>query len=104
MAGARAVQLGARLVRCRAGACGRQQGSLRAVDRPCCTTGRETKLSFAELSTRSNQVANYLRRHGLGRGDHLLLVLNNVAPLWEIMLAAMKLGRGRHSGNDLAYR
>ena len=54
--------------------------------------GEETKLTFAELSTRSNQVANYLRGLGLGRGDHLLLVLNNVAPLWEIMLAAMKLG------------
>ncbi len=55
-------------------------------------TGRETRLTFAEFSQRSNQVANYLRRQGLKRGDHLLLVLNNVAPLWEIMLAAMKLG------------
>jgi acetyl-CoA synthetase len=55
-------------------------------------SGRETRLTFGELSIRSNQVANWLRRHGLKRGDHLLLVLNNVAPLWEIMLAAMKLG------------
>ena len=55
-------------------------------------SGEETRLTFAELSTRSNQVANYLRGLGLKRGDHLLLVLNNVAPLWEIMLAAMKLG------------
>src|ERR1700722_13466501 len=54
--------------------------------------GRETKLTFAELAPRSNPVANYLRQEGLRRGDHLLLVLNNVAPLWEIMLAAMKLG------------
>ena len=55
-------------------------------------TGQETRLTFAQLKTRSNQVANYLRQRGLKRGDHLLLVLNNVAPLWEIMLAAMKLG------------
>src|SRR5476651_2279383 len=55
-------------------------------------SGEETKLTFGELSVRSNQVANHLRVLGLGRGDHLLLVLNNVAPLWEIMLAAMKLG------------
>ena len=55
-------------------------------------TGQETRLTFAQLKTRSNQVANYLRQQGLRRGDHLLLVLNNVAPLWEIMLAAMKLG------------
>jgi acetyl-CoA synthetase len=53
---------------------------------------RETKLSFAALSRRSNQVANFLRAHGLKRGDHLLLLLGNVVPLWETMLAAIKLG------------
>lgn len=53
---------------------------------------RETKLSFGELSRRSNRVANYLRGLGLRRGDHLLLLLGNVVPLWETMLAAMKLG------------
>lgn len=52
----------------------------------------ETKLSFAELSRRSNQTANFLRDLGLKRGDHLLLLLGNVVPLWETMLAAMKLG------------
>src|SRR4051812_40677637 len=55
-------------------------------------TGHETKLSFAELSQRSNRVANFLRAQGLERGDHLLLLLGNVVPLWETMLAAMKLG------------
>src|SRR5277367_5800383 len=53
---------------------------------------RETKLSFAALSRRSNQVANFLRAQRLRRGDHLLLLLGNVVPLWETMLAAMKLG------------
>jgi len=53
---------------------------------------KETKLSFAALSGRSNQVANFLRAQGLKRGDHLLLLLGNVVPLWETMLAAMKLG------------
>jgi acetyl-CoA synthetase len=53
---------------------------------------KETKLSFAELSRRSNEVANFLRAQGLKRGDHLLLLLGNVVPLWETMLAAMKLG------------
>src|SRR3979411_3232495 len=55
-------------------------------------SNRETKLSFAALSRRSNQVANFLRAQGLRRGDHLLLLLVNVVPLWETMLAAMKLG------------
>src|SRR5438067_2613457 len=53
---------------------------------------KETKLSFATLSRRSNQVANFLRAQGVRRGDHLLLLLGNVVPLWETMLAAMKLG------------
>src|SRR5436305_10469754 len=53
---------------------------------------RQTKLSFATLSRRSNQVANFLRAQGLKRGDHLLLLLGNVVPLWETMLAAIKLG------------
>jgi acetyl-CoA synthetase len=52
----------------------------------------ETRLSFAELSRRSNQVANFLRAQGIKRGDHLLLLLGNVVPLWETMLAAIKLG------------
>jgi acetyl-CoA synthetase len=55
-------------------------------------SGRETRLSFETLSRRSNQVANFLRAQGLKRGDHLLLLLGNVVPLWETMLAAIKLG------------
>jgi hypothetical protein len=54
--------------------------------------GAEIKLSFAEMSARSNHVANYLRALGVQRGDRVLLMLGNVAPLWECMLAAMKLG------------
>jgi len=52
----------------------------------------ETKLSFAELSGRSNRVANAFRGLGVRRGDRVLLMLGNVVPLWESMLAAMKLG------------
>ena len=54
--------------------------------------GGEQRLSFAELSRRSNQVANFLRGLGVRRGDRLLVMLGNAAPLWEAMLAAMKLG------------
>jgi acetyl-CoA synthetase len=52
----------------------------------------EIKLSFAQLSERSNRVANAFRRLGVTRGDRVLIMLGNVVPLWESMLAAMKLG------------
>jgi acetyl-CoA synthetase len=54
--------------------------------------GTETKLSYAELSARSNQVANWLRSVGVKRGDRILLMLPNQPAIWETMLAAMKLG------------
>jgi acetyl-CoA synthetase len=54
--------------------------------------GAEIKLSFAALSERSNRIANMLRGLGVRRGDRILLMLGNVVPLWECMLAAMKLG------------
>jgi len=49
-------------------------------------------LTFAELSQRSSRVANGLRALGVGRSDRILLMLGNIVPLWETMLAAMKLG------------
>src|SRR5262249_11354608 len=49
-------------------------------------------LSYGELAARSNQVANWLGELGARRGDRLLLMLGNIAPLWEVILAAMKLG------------
>ena len=50
------------------------------------------QLSFGELAARSSQVANWLSELGARRGDRLLLMLGNIAPLWEVILAAMKLG------------
>ncbi|GAA7767086.1 MULTISPECIES: AMP-binding protein [Cupriavidus] len=49
-------------------------------------------LSFREMSERSSRMANYLRGLGVSRGDRLLLMLPNRVELWDVMLAAMKLG------------
>ena len=54
--------------------------------------GSEEKVSFAAMAERSSRVANYLRGLGVKRGDRVLLMLGNVVPLWEVMLAAMKVG------------
>ncbi|GAB3449677.1 AMP-binding protein [Actinophytocola sediminis] len=54
--------------------------------------GTEERWTFAELSARSNQVANWLRANGVRRGDRLILMLGNQGELWQTILAAMKLG------------
>jgi len=55
-------------------------------------SGEEARLSYRQLAERSAQVANFLAAHGAARGDRILLMLGNEVPLWETMLAAIKLG------------
>ncbi len=55
-------------------------------------SGAEVKVSFEELRQASDRAANFLRGLGIGRGDRLLVMLPNRAELWELMLAAIKLG------------
>jgi acetyl-CoA synthetase len=54
--------------------------------------GSSLRRTFKDLSVRSNQVANWLRGEGLGRGDHVIIMLGNQVELWELMLACIKLG------------
>ena len=54
--------------------------------------GEHRRWTFAEMSARSNQVANWLRGQGVQRGDRIVLMLGNQVELWETILAAMKLG------------
>jgi acetyl-CoA synthetase len=54
--------------------------------------GSDETVSYAGMAERSGQVANWLRGLGVRRGDRVLLMLGNIVPLWEIMLASIKLG------------
>jgi len=54
--------------------------------------GTETKLSFDEMARRSSQVANFLHRQGVCPGDRVIVMLPNVTAIWEVMLAALKIG------------
>ncbi len=54
--------------------------------------GSTQRLTFDEVSRRSNQVACWLREQGIGRGDAVIVMLGNQIELWETMLAITKLG------------
>lgn len=60
--------------------------------RICSDNGTVISRRFSDLSRASNQIANFLIAAGAKRGDAILLMLNNVAELWESMLGAMKIG------------
>jgi acetyl-CoA synthetase len=51
-----------------------------------------TSLSFVELAERSRRVTRFLARLGVQRGERVLVMLSNVAPLWETILGAARLG------------
>jgi acetyl-CoA synthetase len=55
-------------------------------------SGAEFRLSFAEMSQRSNRVAQFLRELGVRRGHRILLMLGNEVALWDTLLAVCKLG------------
>ena len=54
--------------------------------------GKDTKVTYAQMASRSSQVASWLRATGVKRGDRLLLMLGNQVELWEMLLACCKLG------------
>ncbi|HEU4948942.1 MAG TPA: AMP-binding protein [Kribbella sp.] len=54
--------------------------------------GEVNSLTYAEMAERSRQVAGWLTEAGLQPGDRVLIVLGNAVPLWETMLACIRLG------------
>ena len=66
----------------------RDREALRVIDQD----GAVVSLRFSDLARQSDRLANYLRLLGVRRGDTVLLMLGNVAPLWISILAVAKLG------------
>ena len=54
--------------------------------------GSRYSATYAQLSSRSSQVANWLRDLGVKRGDGIIVMLDNQYELWETMLAGFKIG------------
>jgi len=66
--------------------------------------------TYGALAQRSDQVANWLVSLGIGRGAHVIVMLDNSIELWEVMLGIGKAGAVSIptstllSASDLAYR
>ncbi len=54
--------------------------------------GEERKLTFYDLSRLSNQAANLLIKHGVTRGDRVMLMMPRMVEWWIFSLALIKLG------------
>ncbi len=54
--------------------------------------GSRVDYTFADVTHRSNQVANWLRSLGVARGTRVLALLGNQVELWVTTLAVIKLG------------
>ena len=52
----------------------------------------DVKRTFEQLRVRSDQVAQWMLTQGARKGDVAMLMLGNRLELWEIMLAALKIG------------
>jgi acetyl-CoA synthetase len=53
--------------------------------------GSEVRVTYGEMSARTDRVATWLREQGVRAGDRVLLMLGNQVEQWESALALMKL-------------
>ena len=64
-------------------------------------SGDSKVISYGELRARSNRLANALTDLGVGRGDVVMVMLNNRPELFESFLALMKIGAVISPRNDV---
>lgn len=76
----------------------------------CNTEGEEHIFSFADIKKYSNQMAHVFQNSGIGRGDHVMLILKRHYEYWFAAVALHKLGAvmipATHmlTVSDLVYR
>jgi acetyl-CoA synthetase/medium-chain acyl-CoA synthetase len=74
------------------------------------TEGRSRTLTFREFAWGSNRAAQVFSKHGIGKGDRVLVVASRVPEWWEALLGLMKLGAvaapgtTQLTGRDMKYR
>jgi acetyl-CoA synthetase len=68
------------------------QGNTKAALWVRSETKGEVKYSYEEMAERSDRVAHFLQRQGVEPGDRIVLCLPNVSAIWELILAAIKIG------------
>lgn len=72
--------------------------------------GDEKVVSFQEMKSRSNKVANFLRDLGLQKGDRVFMIMDSSVEIHETILGVMKAGGSIIPGaallspDDIAYR
>jgi acyl-coenzyme A synthetase/AMP-(fatty) acid ligase len=72
--------------------------------------GHAEKLTFRDFMLRSNRAANAFRRHGIAKGDRILVVMPRVPAWWEAILGLLKIGAVAAPGTtqltprDMKYR
>ena len=57
-----------------------------------CNDETERTFTFAEMSELSNRAAGFFRRHGIGKGDAVMLILKRRYQYWYALTALHKLG------------
>ena len=72
--------------------------------------GNPRRLSFGDLSERSNRAANFLSARGVTKGDRIFLMMPRIPQWYDVMLGAFKLGAVPMPGTvqltpkDIRYR
>jgi len=76
----------------------------------CDDHGNDRSFTFAELKFYSDKAANLFRSYGIGKGDHVMLILKGRYEFWFCLLGLHKLGAiatpATHmlTAKDIAYR